>query len=195
LQAVTGRKPCGPDLAGYLAALSHALSFAVKERRLMERNPVGDIRRKSERRGRTRFLSDDDHDALLKACEKSAWPALRSLVLLAIATGARKGELTGLKWADVDLTKGRARVRETKNDESRTVPPAGQTPQALWDLKLVKRYSHLVVDHKAKVIEKMIAARGSDGDLTQGSADTQQTQDNGRCRPKPGVHWIGMPTR
>jgi len=25
---------------------------------------------------------------------------------------------------------------------------------------LVKRYSHLVIDHKAKVIEKMVAAKG-----------------------------------
>jgi integrase len=136
-------------------------------------------------------LAESAADRISQACEKSAWPALRSLVLLAVTTGARKGELTGLKWADVDLTKGRARVRETKNDESRTVPPAGQTPQALRDLKLknsarsesmlaaqgaslleitdvlghktlamVKRYSHLVVDHKPKVIEKMIAAKG-----------------------------------
>jgi site-specific recombinase XerD len=27
-------------------------------------------------------------------------------------------------------------------------------------LAMVKRYSHLVVEHKAKVIEKMIAAKG-----------------------------------
>jgi integrase len=27
-------------------------------------------------------------------------------------------------------------------------------------LAMVKRYSHLVVDHKAKVIEKMVAAKG-----------------------------------
>jgi hypothetical protein len=29
-------------------ALSHLLSFAVKERRLLDRNPVGDISRASE---------------------------------------------------------------------------------------------------------------------------------------------------
>jgi hypothetical protein len=39
----------------YIAALSHAMSFAVKERRLIDRNPVGDIRREKEPRGRTRF--------------------------------------------------------------------------------------------------------------------------------------------
>lgn len=36
----------GVTVNRYIAALSHALSFAVKERRLIERNPVSDIRRK-----------------------------------------------------------------------------------------------------------------------------------------------------
>jgi integrase len=226
-------KRSGATVNRYLAALSHAFNFAVKERRMVDRNPVGDIRRKTEARGRTRFLSDEERDALLEACGKSAWPALRTLVLLAITTGARKGELTSLKWADIDLKKGRALVRETKNDEPRTLPLAGSALEALRELKLnnsarseyvfaqpsgipgpfehfgahwyaaltaagikdfhfhdlrhttasmlaaqgaslleiadvlghktlsmVKRYSHLVVEHKAKVIEKMIAAKG-----------------------------------
>ena len=226
-------KRTGATVNRYIATLSHLFSFAVKERRLVDRNPVGDISRKKEPRGRTRFLSEEERTALLGACAKSEWPALRALVLLAITTGARRGELIGLKWADVDLKKGRALVRETKNDEQRTLPLAGKALDALRELKLqdsarsewvfaqpsglpgpfehfdanwhaaleaagisdfhfhdlrhttasmlaaqgaslleiadvlghktlamVKRYSHLVVDHKAKVIEKMIAATG-----------------------------------
>lgn len=84
-------KRTGSTINRYLATLSHAISFAVKERRLIDRNPVGDITRKKEPRGRTRFLSDDERAALLDACSKSAWPALHTLVLLAITTGARRG--------------------------------------------------------------------------------------------------------
>jgi site-specific recombinase XerD len=51
---------------------------------------------------------------------------LYTLVLLAITTGARKGELIRLMWSDIDLKKGRALVRETKNDEQRTLPLAGK---------------------------------------------------------------------
>jgi integrase len=204
---------------------------------------VTSLARKKESRGRTRFLSDDERGALLGACEKSEWPALRALVLLAITTGARRGELINLRWEDVDLKAGRALVRETKNDEQRTLPLAGKALEALRELKLknsarsvyvfpaltvvlnpvtgkpeldapyeyfdahwyaalqaagiadfrvhdlrhttasmlaaqgaslleiadvlghktlqmVKRYSHLVVDHKAKVIERLIVAKG-----------------------------------
>jgi len=236
-------KRTGATTNRYIATLSHACSFAVKERLLMDRNPVSDISRKKEPRGRTRFLSDEERTALLAACAKSEWSALNALVLLAITTGARKGELIGLCWADVDLKKGHALIRETKNDQQRTLPLAGKALEALRELKLknsarsvfvfpqmtvvldpetgepqrdapylhfdghwyaalevagikdfhfhdlrhttasmlaaqgcslleiadvlghktlamVKRYSHLVIDHKTKVIEKMIAAKG-----------------------------------
>lgn len=223
----------GATVNRYLATLSHALSFAVKERRLIDRNPVADITRKKEARGRTRFLSDGERADLLEACTKSDWAPLHALVLLAITTGARRGELLSLRWADVDLKAARALVRDTKNGEQRTLPLAGKALDALRALKLqnsarsqyvfpapngrdepaahvdgywytaleaagiedfhfhdlrhttasmlaaqgaslleiadvlghktlamVKRYSHLVVDHKAKVIERMIAAKG-----------------------------------
>jgi integrase len=64
------------------------------------------------------------------------WPPLHTLVLLAITTGARKGELIRLKWSDIDLRNGRALVRETKNDEQRTLPLAGKALEALRALKL-----------------------------------------------------------
>ena len=68
-------KRSGATVNRYIAALSHALSFAVKERRLLQRNPVSDIRRKTESRGRTRVLSDADRTRLLRSCAESAWPA------------------------------------------------------------------------------------------------------------------------
>ena len=129
-------KRSGGTVNRYIACLSHALSFAVKERRLLDRNPVSDISRKKESRGRTRFLTDEERAALLDACAKSEWPALQALVLLAITTGARKGELIRLKWSDSDLKNGRALVRETRNDEQRTLPLAGKALDALRELKL-----------------------------------------------------------
>ena len=118
-----------------LGSLSHALSFAVKERRLLERNPVVDIRKRKEPRGRTRFLSDAEREALLRACAASNWPPLHTLVLLAISTGARRAELIGLKWCDIDLKSGRALVRHTKNEEPKVLPLVGRT---LHELRLMK---------------------------------------------------------
>ena len=116
----------GATVNRYIATLSHLFSFAVKERRLIDRNPVGDIRGKQQPRGRTHFLSDEERAALLGACAKSDWSPLHALVLLAITTGERRGELLSLKWVDLDLKAGRATLHDTKNGEQRTLPLAGK---------------------------------------------------------------------
>jgi integrase len=120
----------------YLATLSHMFSVAVKDLSLLDRNPVQDITRPKEARGRIRFLSDEERAALLSACEASEWKPLKALVLLALSTGARRGELVGLTWADVDLKDGRATVHETKNGEPRVLPLVGKALAAVRELKL-----------------------------------------------------------
>jgi hypothetical protein len=53
----------GATVNRYLATLSHMFTMAVKEWRLVDRNPVRDISKKKEARGR-RFLSEEERDAL-----------------------------------------------------------------------------------------------------------------------------------
>lgn len=129
-------KRSGATVNRYLATLSHLLSMAKREWRLIDSNAVEDISRKKESRGRTRFLSDDERARLLVACGKSDWTGLQTLVQLALLTGARRGELIGLTWADIDLKAGKALVRDTKNGESRTLPLVGKALESLRALKL-----------------------------------------------------------
>lgn len=126
----------GATINRYLATLSHMLNVAKKEWRLIDRNPVADIAKKKEGRGRTRFLTDAERNKLLEVCTTSGWPELHALVVLAISTGARRGELITLKWDAVDLKAGTALVTETKNDEPRTLPLVGKALEALRTMKL-----------------------------------------------------------
>jgi integrase len=73
----------------------------------------------SEPRGRTRFLSDVEITALLKAAESDK--RIRAAIIVAVSTGLRQGEMLRLKWADVDLTGAKVTVRESKNGEQRQV--------------------------------------------------------------------------
>lgn len=70
---------------------------------------------------RNRYLDDQERDALLKACRASSSKSLYPVVLLALSTGARKGEILGLLLRDVDMTRGRAILRDTKNGDTRSV--------------------------------------------------------------------------
>ena len=129
----TCRHRSGATVNRYLATLSHMFTTAVREWRLIERNPVRDITRKKESRGRTRFLSDPEREALLKACAASGWPALGALVLLAISTGARRGELIRLRWTDVTLAPPSpcAIIPDSKNGDPRRLPLVGRALRAL----------------------------------------------------------------
>jgi hypothetical protein len=92
-QAPEEYKRSGGTVNRNSACLSAALSFAIQERRLTDRNPVSNTSRKRESRCRTRFLSDEKRAALLDVCEKSAWTPPRTLLLLAITTGARNAKV------------------------------------------------------------------------------------------------------
>ena len=71
---------------------------------------------------RIRFLSEDEQQALLAQCKQSQWQPLYLLVLLAITTGARLGELLRLRWRDIKIKERRAHVTQTKNGEPRVLP-------------------------------------------------------------------------
>ncbi len=132
----TKKARSGATVNRYLATLSHLFSVAQREWRLVDRNPVKEVSRKKEGKGRIRYLVDEEREALLEACEASEWQPLKALVQLAISTGARRGELLNLTWDRVDLKKGRATVLETKNGEPRVLPLVGKALEALRELKL-----------------------------------------------------------
>ncbi len=105
----------------YLAILSHLFTVSVKEWRWSHENPVLNVTRLKEPRGRVRFLSDDERVRLLEVCKQSESEYLYVVVVLALATGARKMEILGLKWQDVDLIRGVVTLHETKNGETRSI--------------------------------------------------------------------------
>jgi integrase len=131
-------KRSGATVNRYLATLSHIFTTARMEWRLVDRNPVREVSKKKEARGRIRFLNDEERDALLAACADSAWPALQALVLLAISTGARRGELIRLRWTDVtvDAPSPQAIIQRTKNGDPRRLPLVGKALEATRRLKL-----------------------------------------------------------
>jgi len=136
--ATQPRAPGKPPLSGStinrrITALSAVLTVASREYGWISKNPIAGVSRMPDSKGVERFLSPDERKALLEACEASPFEPLAPLVKLALATGARKSELVGLQWANVDLDRRVVRFLDTKNGESRTVPLAAPAVEALRD--------------------------------------------------------------
>ena len=154
----TRRSPA--SVVRYMAALSHAFTIAVKEWGWLEDSPMRKVTKPKESRGRVRFLADDERPRLLKACKESRNPYLYPVVVLALSTGMRYSEITGLTWDDVDLHRGRAILHETKNGERRAVALTGHALELLKELSKVRRIdSNLLFPAKENRLKKPMDLR------------------------------------
>ncbi|HZP39799.1 MAG TPA: tyrosine-type recombinase/integrase [Methylomirabilota bacterium] len=118
-----------------LMRLKHILNRAVAWGYLRD-SPARAITKAKEAPGRVRYLTAEEVELLLNgrtemvtASDGRTWtvqrapdPALRLYIVAALQTGARRGELLNLRWADLDMKAQTLTFRQTKNGDTRTIP-------------------------------------------------------------------------
>jgi integrase len=104
--------------------LRRVLNWAVR-RDLLAASPflkggLAAIKLDHEDNQRDRRIPDSEEEALLN----HAFPLIRGLIILALDTGVRRGEMLEIRVADVNLDRGEIVLRgaTTKSGKSRTVP-------------------------------------------------------------------------
>jgi len=93
-----------------LAVLSKILSMASEADLIAAKPKIRLFKVSSER---IRYLTDDEEMRLLEALNNSIW--LRNIVLFALHTGMRRGEIFNLQWFDVGMMRQAIKVRYTKS--------------------------------------------------------------------------------
>ena len=106
-----------PD-KGELAGLKRLFNLAEQWGLYRGRNPVKGVRFLDENNLKLRTLSDGEEEALLSCCS----PYLQDLVIFAINTGLRLGEILNLKWEEVDLENGIIKLLVRKNRRMLELP-------------------------------------------------------------------------
>lgn len=122
----------------YIAALSSCLTYACRRLRWIDENPCFNLIKLKESRGRDRILSEDEASRLIISCKESRNPYLFCIVLLAITTGMRQGEILQLKWDQIDFKNQLAHLKETKNGRPRSVPLVDEVVEELKRLHEAK---------------------------------------------------------
>jgi len=100
------------------AMISTLLQYAIQQGYIMS-NSARNVPNRPESNKRVRWLSDIERIHLLNSCRESSWNKLYLLVLLAITTGARQGELLKLRWEDINCKTRLASVYDSKNGDDR----------------------------------------------------------------------------
>ena len=115
---VRGRKKRRPaTVVRYMVAMSHGYAVAIRDWEWADSNPVPLVRKPKEPRVRVRYLSEDERASLLTACSDSGSGDLYTVVVVALSTGMRRGELTALRWRRVDPVRHTITLTETRNGE------------------------------------------------------------------------------
>lgn len=119
-----------------LAILSHALEVAIRDWGLpLSKNVVKLVRRPVIRNERSRRLTGTEEQRLLNGCDGGQTPYLKTLLILAIETGMRRGEILGLRWSDISHNRRVITLTMTKNGSSREVPLSQRAFDALTEWK------------------------------------------------------------
>jgi integrase len=81
-------------------------------------NPARLLKKLKGEKARMRFLNREEIPRLIDC----ATPNLQPVIIAAVSTGMRRGEIFNLKWKDVDFEHGFIQVEKTKNKERRDIP-------------------------------------------------------------------------
>ena len=101
-----------------LMTVGQIMAYAVRHK-YIDSNPVRDAERPksqgNEKKQIIRILSPAEIKALLEAEQNLKY---KTLFMLAIFSGARQGELLGLKWPDVDWKNNQIHIQRTYNNKA-----------------------------------------------------------------------------
>jgi integrase len=115
-----------------LALISALFNFAIEKHDYEKANPTRGIDRFDEHK-RDRFLTPDELPKFFAAVEAEPNEGARDFILLALFTGARRGNVQSMRWEEIDLGRAVWRIPDTKNGEPLDVVLTAEA------LKILKR--------------------------------------------------------
>jgi integrase len=124
--------------------LNKALSWGRLQRLSFGFGKKKDVKFLKEPKGRKRILSPEEEVRLLEAVRTGHKARhLEPIIMTALNTGMRKGEILNLKWPKVDFKNRNISVEETKNGESRVVPMNKKLTETLESAKKVSKSEYV----------------------------------------------------
>jgi integrase len=117
------------------STLRHVISVAMREWNLpLTTNPFQKVLLPRENPARERRLSLGEYERLVAAAQSARSNLMLPVMLVALETGMRLGELLSVCWADLNLERATLLIRRTKNGYPRTIPLTAKAVAIISDL-------------------------------------------------------------
>lgn len=128
-----GRKRSPLRVNKEMQVLSSIFTLALEKQLISSRPRTTMFRVSSER---IRYLTPDEENRLFEQLESCEW--LKPIVLIALHTGMRRGEICNLQWFDLNFDRGLIHVRNTKNGKDRIIPMNATVRQLLETQRVLR---------------------------------------------------------
>lgn len=130
-------KSRAPVMANRAYALTNMLFKWCVERDLLQASPMVGVSKPTRERERDRVLSDAELKALWRAFTLYGWP-FGSACKLMLLTAQRRGEVSGMRWQDLNVDEWHLSAEQTKNGKPHTVPLSEQALALIAELPRLK---------------------------------------------------------
>lgn len=128
-------KPISPNTVRLeLALLSDLFNIGQIEWGICKDNPVLRIRKPKLPNGRDRRLRPYEERKLLRKAAAHPNPELKVIIIVALETAMRQGEILSLLWENINFRSGVAHLPDTKNGCARDVPLTTRAREAFSKL-------------------------------------------------------------
>jgi integrase len=119
-----------------LSLMRRMFNVARREWKWTKENPIADLSFSvGNKNARDRWLTLEEEKELIIKATNPVW--LRPLLITALHTGMRRGEILNLKRQDVDFSRKILTVHKSKNGEKRAIPLSQTLYSTLKDIKVM----------------------------------------------------------
>ncbi len=133
-------------IARELQVIRNMFYYASKRNKFFGKNPVSESGLPVYNDKKERVLTKEEESRLLKACPEQ----LREIVLIALITGMRQGEILALRWDWIDFDENEIKLPQThvKTNKSRIIPVSQKLRTILLERRLKSGGSDFVFPSK-----------------------------------------------
>lgn len=117
-----------------LSLLSNFFDICRIEYGYCESNPVTNVRKPKPVPGRDRRLTNREHKLILRYAHNFSNKELYAIIVIALETAMRQGEILGLRWEHINLKSRIAHLPDTKNGTKRDVPLSNKAKEVFVKL-------------------------------------------------------------
>lgn len=129
-------------------SLEHALDFD-----LVSKNAASKVKLPKSNKKEMKVWNEHEVNRFLEAGQEDP---LYVVFYLALMTGMRQGEILGLRWKDIDLSRGLIMIRQTLSHDGKTFIPGAKTQSSLRTINLSDLTIKFLKNKKYKIAKEKL---------------------------------------